>query len=490
MILAVKHFGHELLFLEPMSNRRRIAGLRCLYILSCLLSFAMVILNLLTERLPKRLSVSAGSRTMPQGRISKRSVDALTCSSLKDREFLWDDALAGFGVAVFQSGKKTYVAQFRKDGRSRRLAIGDHGRLTPDEARSRAKTVLGQVEQGADPADERRKARAVRTFREVADDFMRQHVEAKRKSRTHADYRALLDKRILPAIGNTRIVDLRRADVARLHSRLSATPYPANRSLALISSIWNWAARSDEVADADNPATAKRIERFPENGRERYLTSEELGRLGDALRDSETIGLPYAVDETKPAAKHAPKAEHRRVKLDTFAVAAIRLLILTGARLHEILDAQWSQLDLERGVLFLTDSKTGRKPIYLSAAAQTVLASIPRLGGNPHIIAGAREGAPRADLNKPWRAIRKAATLEGLRIHDLRHTFASFGAGASLGLPIIGKLLGHSQPATTHRYAHLDADPMRRAVETIGATISAAMEGKIGASIVPLKAGG
>jgi integrase len=194
--------------------------------------------------------------------------------------------------------------------------------------------------------------------------------------------------------------------------------------LALISSIWNWAARSDEVVDADNPATARRIERYPENGRERYLTSEELGRLGDALRDSDSVGLPYAVDETKPGAKHAPKAEHRRVKLDPFAVAAIRLLILTGARLHEILDA------------------------------------------------------PRADLNKPWRAIRKAANLKSLRIHDLRHTFASFGAGASLGLPIIGKLLGHSQAATTHRYAHLDADPMRRAVETIGATISAALDNK------------
>ncbi|HZZ25250.1 MAG TPA: tyrosine-type recombinase/integrase [Roseiarcus sp.] len=423
---------------------------------------------------------------MSRGRISKRSVDKLRCPPSKDREFLWDDALAGFGVVAFPSDKKTYVVQFRKNGRSRRVVIGDHGRLTPDEGRSRAKIVLGQVEQGADPADEQRKARAVRTFREVSDDFMRQHVEVKRKSRTQADYRALLDKRILPAIGNTRIVDLRRAEVARLHSKLSATPYPANRSVALISTIWNWAAQSEEVSLADNPAAAKRIERYPERGRERYLTSEELTRLGDALREGETIGLRYSVDETKPMAKHAPKADHRRAKLDPFAVAAIKLLILTGARLHEILDAQWSQLDLERGVLFLADSKTGRKPVYLSAAAQAVLASIPRFKGNPHIIAGAREGAPRADLNKPWRAVRRAADLEGIRIHDLRHSFASFGAGASLGLPIIGKLLGHSQAATTHRYAHLDADPMRRAVETIGSTISAALDGTSLENIKPL----
>ena len=165
------------------------------------------------------------------------------------------------------------------------------------------------------------------------------------------------------------------------------------------------------------------------------------------------------------------------------------LLILTGARLREILDAQWSQLDLERGVLFLPDSKTGKKPLYLSAAAQSVLAEIPRIKDNPHIIAGAAEGAPRADLQRPWKAVRKAAELDGVRIHDLRHSFASFGAGASLGLPIIGKLLGHSQAATTHRYAHLDADPLRRAVETIGGTIAAAMNGANPRNVVSIGRG-
>ncbi|HTO78390.1 MAG TPA: site-specific integrase [Methylocystis sp.] len=217
------------------------------------------------------------------------------------------------------------------------------------------------------------------------------------------------------------------------------------------------------------------VDRYPEKGRERFLTSEEPTRLGAALVEAVSIGLPYDVDETKPQAKHAAK---RRVKIDPVAAAALRLLILTGARKREILDAQWSQVDLERGVIFLADSKTGKKPIYLSAAAQAVLTSLPRIKGNPHIIAGSLDGAPRADLNRPRAAIRKAAGLDGVRLHDLRHSSASFGAGASLGLPIICKLLGHSQAATTHRYAHLDADPMRRAVETIRATISAAMEGK------------
>ena len=422
---------------------------------------------------------------MPQGRVTKRAVDALQCPAGKDRDFLWDDALAGFGVAAFPTGRKVYVAQYRKDGRSRRVSIGEHGRLTPDEARSQAKTILGAVETGADPIAERRAARAVRAFADVTNDFLRLHVQTKRKSRTGDEYERILKAHILPAIGSKRVLDVRRADVAKLHGKMSDRPYEANRTLALVSAVWNWASRRDEVAEADNPA--KGIERYPEQGRERFLTSDELARLGAALAEGETAGLAYAIDETKPGVKHAAKAENRRTMLDPFAVAAIRLLILTGARLREILDSKWSQVDLERGVIFLADSKTGKKPIYLSAAAQAVLAGIPRIEGNPHVIAGARDGAPRADLKKPWAAVKRAASLEGVRLHDLRHSFASFGAGAALGLPIIGKLLGHSQAATTHRYAHLDADPMRRAVETIGATIAAAMEGNKGGEVVPLK---
>jgi integrase len=421
---------------------------------------------------------------MSRGRISKRSVDALACPHGKDRVFLWDDAIAGFGVAAFPSGKKVYVAQYRQAGRSRRTTIGEHGRLTPGQARSEAKKLLGVAEAGSDPIAERKRAREARTFGAVAEEFLSLHVAAKRKGRTASEYRRIVQSRIVPVLGSKRIADVHRNDVARLHGRLADTPYEANRALAIVSAVWNWAGRRGEVALADNPAKA--IERYPEQGRERYLISTELGRLGEALRQGETIGLPYEVDETKSGAKHAPKPDKRRSKLDPFAVAAIRLLILTGARLREILDARWEHVDLERGVILLADSKTGKKPIYLSAAAQAVLASIPRVSGNPHIIAGAKDGAPRADLKKPWRTVTKAAELEGVRIHDLRHSFASIGAGASMGLPIIGKLLGHSQAETTHRYAHLDADPLRRAAETIGATISAAMDGKKG-DVVPLR---
>jgi integrase len=437
---------------------------------------------------------------MSKGRITKRAVDALNCPAGKDRAFLWDESLAGFGVCVFRSrkegtergeddkkarGKKVYVAQYRKDGRSRRVAIGVHGRLTADEARIEAKKLLGAVEKGADPIAERKAARKVRTFKIVAEDWLRFHVRGKRKSRTAEEYGRLLRKHIYPIIGSKRVVDVQREDLSKLHGAMSETPRAANHALSVISAAWNWAARQGEVASANNPA--KGIERYAEQGRERYLTTSELARLGDALREGETIGLPYSVDESNPKAKHAPKLESRRVMLDPFGVAAIRLLILTGARLREILDAQWSQVDPERGVIFLPDSKTGKKTIYLSAAAQEVLAGLPHIEGTSHVIVGTKNGAGRVDLKGPWRRVCRAAGLEGLRIHDLRHSFASFGAGASLGLPIIGKLLGHSQAATTQRYAHLDADPMHRAVETIGATISAALKGKRSAEIVQLK---
>ena len=411
---------------------------------------------------------------MPKGRITKRAVDALVCRAGKDREILWDDALAGFGVAAFPTGKKVYVAQYRQNGRSRRSNIGEHGRLTPDEARSEAKKLLGVVETGADPIAARREARAVRTFGEVAEDFMRLHVSAKRKNRTETSYREVLEKHVYPGLKSRRIIEVRRVDMAKLHSAMKATPSAANRVLAVVSSIWNWAAQRDEESAGANPCSG--IERYAENSRERFLTSDEFARLGDALRLAETTGLGWSIDETKPKANRAPKPESRLRTLDPFAVAAIRLLILTGARLREILHAQWRHVDFERGIMLLPDSKTGKKPVYLSAAALSILSALPRIEGNPHVIAGAKDGAPRVDLKKPWAAITSAAGLEGVRLHDLRHSFASIGAGASMGLPVIGKLLGHSQAATTHRYAHLDADPLRRAADTIGATIAAAME--------------
>ena len=412
---------------------------------------------------------------MATRRISKSAVDSLFCSGGKDRDIVWDDKLKGFGVIVYPTGLKTYVAQYRKDGRSHRVVIGKHGRLTPDEARKEAKALLGDVEKGANPAFERRAKREAPTLDKVAEGFLA-YAFAKKKIGTARGYDNALRLHILPQLGTKRLTKITHADIESLHASMSQRRPQANRTLAVLSAVWSWAARHRHVDAASNPT--KGVEKYRESARERYLTKNELLRLSDALTAAETTGLPYSVDELNPKAKHAPKPENRRRKFDRHSVAAICLLTLTGARLREILDAKWEHVDLERGMIFLPDLKTGRKPIYLSAAAAAILSALPRIDGNPYVIPGEKTGQPRADLKRPWDAICEAAGLDGVRLHDLRHSFASVGAGASLGLPIIGKLLGHSQPSTTQRYAHLDADPMRRAVETIGSTIAAAMAGK------------
>lgn len=167
-----------------------------------------------------------------------------------------------------------------------------------------------------------------------------------------------------------------------------------------------------------------------------------------------------------------------------YAGAAIRLLLFTGCRLREILNLKWEYVDLERGVLFLPDSKSGRKTVILNAPAMMVLNGLDRI--SPFVVPGDKPEGPRADLKRPWRAITMRAGLTGLRLHDLRHTYASFGAGGGLGLPIIGRLLGHSQISTTARYAHLDNDPLRRASEAIAGRISAALQGKRNGSLIRL----
>jgi integrase len=411
-------------------------------------------------------------------KLTKRTVDAL-----KPREkayIAYDSELYLFGVRVMPSGHKSFIIEYRPHGggravATRRLTLGAYGALTPDRARRAAQEALARVRLGEDPHAEKVRQRGSLTVGGLIDAFIVEHVGKKCKAGTAYGYEIAL-KRLRDAHGSLKADALTRAHIAALHSSLANTPYAANRFLAVVSKCFSWATDRGLVPEGHvNPAS--RIERYREQGHERFLTNEELARLGDVLREGETIGLPYGVDESKPTAKHAPKVGNRRVKLDPYAVAAVRLLILTGARFREILDAKWEHVDFERGILFLPDSKTGRKPVYLSAAALAIIASLPRLEGNPHLIAGMKDGAPRVDLKKPWAAITKAAGLEGLRIHDLRHSYASVGAGASLGLPIIGKLLGHSQAATTHRYAHLDADPLKRAAETIGATIVAAMGG-------------
>lgn len=426
-------------------------------------------------------------------RITKRLVDGLSPGA--SEYFVWDSKLPGFGLRVQRSGVMSYVAKYRAgSGRSaptRRVTLGRVGKITPDEAEKLAKRVLGAVAHGADPAAAKSADRRGATLKELADMFLTDHVAAKRKPATADHYKLILHNHVLPALGNRKADQVTAVDIARLHARMRERPYLANRTVAVIGSLYSFAGRRRLLLPAGfNPA--RNLDKYPERGRERFLTTAELTRLGDALREAETIGIPCDVDDTKPTAKHAPK--NRRTVIGQHAAAAIRLLLFCGARLREILHLRWEHVDLERGLLFLTDSKTGKKAIVLNAPAMAVLAALPRVGG--YVIAGQDAGTdeekPRADLNKPWRAVRKRAELEGVRLHDLRHTHASIGAGAGLGLPIIGKLLGHTKAATTQKYAHLDVDPLRRASDHIGARLAEALgepkpKSEAGA-VVPIRA--
>jgi len=428
----------------------------------------------------------------PAVRISKKIVDATEPSHV--RVEVWDKELRGFGLRVEPTGTKTYIVRYRPKGLGRPASkstykIGRHGDLTPDEARTLAKQVLGRVAAGEDPASELREARSefVRqrqglTVEALSRLFMAEHVEPKRKRHTAASYETLFRRHINPAIGKTLVSELRRADIVKLQSAMRTTPKLANKSLAVISSMFGFAARRELVTDGTNPARG--IDRFREEGRERFLTNEEMGRLGDALNEAETTGLPWKVDPGQPFSKHLAKDwREQRETIDRYAIAAIRLLLLTGARLREILHLRWRYVDFERGLLFLPDSKTGKKTIVLSAPAVAILQSLvppekerTERWQDLFVIKGLNPDKPRADLKKPWDSVRRRAGLNDVRLHDLRHTFASIGAGSSLGLPIVGKLLGHSQPQTTARYAHLDANPLRRASDLIGDQIVRALE--------------
>jgi integrase len=419
---------------------------------------------------------------MTTARISKRTIEAI---GTRSSEFtVWDEALRCFGVRVRPSGAKSFVVVYRAGtGRGapvRRFTIAGVGKITPERARARAKIILGAVAQGNDPAAQKTTERGTPTVAELAACFMADHVRPKRKSATAEFYRDILDRIVKPAVGTTKADKLTRLQVGKLHSSLADTPFQANRVLAVIGSMYAFGSRAGLVPESANPARG--IGKFKEGRRERFLTGQELERLGSAIREAESIGIPWSVDELNPNAKHVPKIK-RSTKIGPSAAAALRLLLFTGCRLREILHLRWEYVDFERGCLFLPDSKSGRKTVILNSPALTVLSELERVG--PHVVPGDDPKRPRHDLKRPWDAITKRAGLNGVRLHDLRHTYASFGAGGGLGLPIIGRLLGHSQAATTARYAHLDNHPLKRASEQIGNEISAALNG-MHAEVIPI----
>jgi integrase len=406
-----------------------------------------------------------------RGKLTRRLLDSPRATEAGE---VWDagpGACSGFYARHrgLDGSRWRYALKYRRAGAVRHHAIAEDGaaipaeacdrlgltpgaKWTPEAARREAERVRGIVRQGQDPDA----GRGVPTLRAFAARFRAEHlVEPLRKARTIEEYGGLIDRHLLPALGDFRLDRLDQAAVTRLARDLKEKPVTANRALAVLSSMYGRAAAWGLVPAGMNPTRG--VPRFRESRRERFLSAEELARLGAALRELE-----------------AERA------VSPYALAAVRLLLFTGARPGEITSLRWQHADLGRGVLNLPDSKTGQKTIYLSPPALQVLAALPRIDGEPRVFPPYKRAAAEADLESAWRRLRKRAGLEGVRLYDAsRHGFASMAVSGGASLYLVGGLLGHRKPGTTARYSHLSADPLRAVNDAVGAALTAALGDKV-----------
>lgn len=394
-------------------------------------------------------------------KISKRAVDALEASGSK-ATFLWDDRLSGFGVKCLPSGGKRYVVKYRLNGGGRAapqrwLSLGTHGPLTPDQARELAQQALAAVARGEDPQGAKFHSRQAPTLLDVWERFRQEHLPSK-KPQTRYDYEAQWRVVIGPKLGRIRVEQLTPSQVDALHKSLRQTPYRANRVLALLSRLMTLCETWEIRSSGSNPC--RHVQKFKETPRSRFLSQLELERLGGVMRELEVSG-----------------------DLSPSAANAVRLLLLTGARLNEVLSAKWQWVDWERHLIALPDSKTGAKPVFLSDAALNVLCNQKSISGSgPFIFPGTGTEGHMINLRKPWNRVCERAQLDKVRLHDLRHTAASVAVAQGASLPVIGRLLGHSQSQTTNRYAHVDTDPALKAANAVGS----AMQSILQTSVTPL----
>jgi len=381
-------------------------------------------------------------------KLTKRIVDAAEIRA--SEYFIWDDDIPGLGLRVLPSGRKGYVVQYRAGRRSRRMSLGPSTVVTCEQARTRAIGIIAAARNGEDPAAERDAGRKAITVKELAERFDREHVSLRVKPSTAKEYRRNLERFILPALGRLTVTGITRADVAKFHHDLRHIPYQANRCLEVISKMFSLAEMWGLRPDGTNPR--KHIRKYPEEKRERFLSAAELRRVGEVLREMEVEG----------------------VELPS-AILAVTLLILTGCRLNEIMTLKWEYVEFKDKVLRLPDSKTGAKVVHLGQPAIELLKAAERIEDNPWVITGTLEGKRLSDLQPFWQRVRARAGLKDARIHDLRHTFASTAVAAGQGLPMIGKLLGHTQVQTTARYAHLAADPVKSAADSVANSLQQAL---------------
>ena len=377
--------------------------------------------------------------------ISKR-ITLSAIQSLKPNQTIRDTEIKGFGARK-RNDTASYFLQTRINGRLRWITIGRHGSpWTPTTAKQEALKLLTDVARGIDPTLERYKQKTIPTVKIASKQFLEDHCP-KLSPATNENYHHFIKNYIKPELGKYKVNELDKTIISKVHNKWGGKPRTANYSLAVLSKFMSWCEEQGWRPENSNPW--RRIKKDRERKGERYLTLEELKRLGEILNEAEATGSE-----------------------NVYVIAAIRLLIFTGARLNEILSLTWDEVDIGNGFLFLKTSKTGQKPIFLNESAKNILSSIPRLSKNPYVIVGNKTGQHLVNLRKPWCGIRKKAGIEDVRLHDLRHSFASLTAANGASLEFIGALLGHSNPQTTARYAHLANHPLREVNEKVGSQLS------------------
>lgn len=441
-------------------------------------------------------------------RITNKLIEGLPIPA-KGNKVHWDTETKGLGIRITSKGARAFVLRYVINGRERRYTIGEYAPapgLNASVARTRANELKGLIAKNQDPLEMRVSLREAPTVKALCDDYLERHARPHKRPRSVSDDESMIENHIKPKLGALKVAAVGRRDIEAIHQSLKKHPYRANRVLALLSKMfslaveWEWIGR--------NPS--KGVKRFPEEKRERWLTTEELSRLTDALK----------------------KSKNQR------AANAIRLLTFTGARKGEVLKADWSQIDFERGVWTKPSAHTKQKRtehVPLSAPALALLSEMQEtaLPGVPFIFPGDAPKKPLQDFKKEWKNIKSVATLmvwkdrldgtdivetlakklkrdptiadikafakkqgvelEGglmdVRVHDLRHTYASHLVSSGVSLEIIGRLLGHTQTATTQRYAHLADDPLREATNRMGVIVESAEGKRKTAEVVSLHKG-
>lgn len=361
---------------------------------------------------------------------------------------LWDDAVSGFGLRVYPSGAKSFIIQYRVAGRQRIITLGKYGVMTVEQGRRLAKEKLVEAMKGEDPAVKKRQQASGDRIKDLAHDYLENCSKPNKKSWKEDQRR--IETRIIPALGNKRILGVQRAEIAAFHKEMGKRGrYEANRILALVSSMYGYAKR-EEIIPPNHPNPCQYVDKFKEESRDVFVKLSDLPRLIEAIEQENNI----------------------------YVRGAIMLYLLTGARKTELLTAQWQWVDIDSCTLRLPDTKGGRPHyIHLNEPAMDILRNLPRMGNNPYIFPSLTCPGKRLwEVDKPWRRIRKEVGLDHVHIHDLRRSVGSWLAEDGVSLQIIGKVLGHRDTDTTAIYARLTEDPAKAAMDKIGQKVVSIFE--------------